>query len=371
MREEMPDVTTAIGDFAPDYAIPPGATLIEVLDDQGMSQSDLARRTGLSKKHVSQIANGRAAISVDVALKFEKATGVPAHVWNNLESRYRERVARADEATRLQKEVDLLDEMPIAEMVRRGLLTKRTKPAERLREVYAFFAVSDRNALLATWATTLAEFRNSRSHKPDHWAATVWLRLGELSASEITTEPFNLGLFRSALDKARALTTETDPRSWHPKLVELCAASGVAVAVVDEVPGARTHGAARWLAPEKALIQLSIRYRWSDIFWFSFFHEAKHVIDLSKRVAVLEYTGKVQSEAEQAADKFAADFLIPPEQRDRLCEIDTPAAAVRFADVLGIHPGIVVGRLQHDGWWRHDQGNQLRQRLRLVERADV
>jgi len=355
--------------YAPDYATPPGATLLEVLEDQGMSQAELARRTGLSTKHISQISTGRAPISIEVALKLERATGVPARVWNNLESRYREQLARTDEQKRLEQEIGLLDELPIASMVSRGLLTRRVPPTQRLREVFAFFGVTDSRALRLTWKTTLGDFRKSRSHDSDEWAVAVWLRLGEIEANGIDTNPYDSTQFLSTLEAVRSLTREPDPQSWHPHLVHMCAESGVVVSVVDEIPGARTHGAARWLTPNRALIQLSIRYKWSDIFWFTFFHEAKHVLDQAKRSIVLEAKGpdSDRSDTEMAADRFAADFLIPPTHARQLPALQSESAVRSFASMLGIHPGIVVGRLQHDQLWPYSRGTALRERLQLAD----
>ena len=76
--------------FSPDYATPPGWTLEETLEELSMSQAELARRTGLSTKHIHQIVRGMVPITTDVAQRLERATGVPDRLWNNLESRYRE-----------------------------------------------------------------------------------------------------------------------------------------------------------------------------------------------------------------------------------------------------------------------------------------
>ena len=80
--------------YEPDYATPPGWILQEVLDERSMNQADLARRTGLSPKLVSRIVNGRAPITAAAAVRLERATGIPARLWANLESRYRERQVR-------------------------------------------------------------------------------------------------------------------------------------------------------------------------------------------------------------------------------------------------------------------------------------
>jgi plasmid maintenance system antidote protein VapI len=73
---------------------PPGEILKAALDCLGMSQAELSRRTGLSTKHVNQVAQGVATLSIETAIKVEEATGIPAMLWNTLEAAYRDALAR-------------------------------------------------------------------------------------------------------------------------------------------------------------------------------------------------------------------------------------------------------------------------------------
>ena len=354
--------------YSPDYATPPGWTLEETLEELSMSQADLARRTGLSTKHINQIVKGKVPITTDAARRLERATGVPDRLWNNLESRYQEHRARLAEEAELAEQVDLLDLLPIASMVKLGILTKRADPVTRLREAFAFLGVSDRSAWDATLGHYRVAFRKSTAHESNDSAITVWLRMGEIAASDIDCAPWNPGRFREALIAARALTREKEPAVWHPALVTECAAAGVCVVVTHEIEGARTHGATRRLRSGRPLIQLSLRFRWSDIFWFTFFHEAKHVLDGSKRAIYIEQQigdTEDRTEEERQADEFASNFLIPKERARVLRTIGSLDEVELFAADLGIHPGIVVGRLQHEGFWKHTHGNGVRQRLTL------
>jgi HTH-type transcriptional regulator / antitoxin HigA len=80
--------------YLPDYVSPPGETLIELLEDRGMSQADLADRTGRPKKTINEIINGKTAITHDTALQLERVLGIPANFWNSREQHYREFLAR-------------------------------------------------------------------------------------------------------------------------------------------------------------------------------------------------------------------------------------------------------------------------------------
>jgi len=83
--------------FEPDFLIAPGEILQEALEDLGMSQADLARRTGLTTKTVNQIVRGVAPITTETALLLERVLGTKARFWSNLETRYRERLAKREQ----------------------------------------------------------------------------------------------------------------------------------------------------------------------------------------------------------------------------------------------------------------------------------
>ena len=124
----------------------------------------------------------------------------------------------------------------------------------------------------------------------------------------------------------------------------ICAACGVAVVFVPELPGTRASGVARWLTPAKALIQLSLRYRTDDHLWFTFFHEIAHVLRHGKTDVWI-------------------DVLISRMNSRNLPELETADDVQRFAEGIGVAPGIVVGRLQHDSHWPYSQGNELKRQL--------
>jgi hypothetical protein len=151
------------------------------------------------------------------------------------------------------------------------------------------------------------------------------------------------------LSEIRSLTTHA-PDDFIPTMTQLCADVGVAVVFVHEIPRLRTSGATRWLNSSKAMIQLSLLYKRDDQLWFTFFHEAGHILLHGKNDIFLEGKG-VAGNKENEANRFAADFLIPPleyhnfnPRRRHFSE----AEIINFAKRLGIAPGIVVGRLHHD-----------------------
>ena len=93
--------------FDPDYAVPPGATLLETIDSLGLTQKELALRMGLRLKTIKEIIKGIAEINAETALKLEKVTGIPASFWNNAEANYREGLARLKEAETKKEDIGL------------------------------------------------------------------------------------------------------------------------------------------------------------------------------------------------------------------------------------------------------------------------
>jgi len=151
----------------------------------------------------------------------------------------------------------------------------------------------------------------------------------------------------------------------------LAATAGVAVVFTQELKGAAASGSARWLSRDTALIQLSLRYKTNDHLWFSFFHEAGHVLQCNTKHSYIDgIDGEVSDE--QDADKFACDVLIPPAAwADFLrTELFTLTSVKKFAATMGVAPGIVVGRLQHEGLVGYHELNDLRVRLRWSDEPD-
>jgi HTH-type transcriptional regulator / antitoxin HigA len=357
--------------YMPNYASPPGDTLQEVLEERGMSQAELAERTGRPKKTINEIINGKAAITPETALQLERVLGIPASFWNNRERHYREALARIEEQERLQKQVSWLNAFPVKAMIKLGWIQCYQDKVEQLGEVLNFFAVASPEQWEAIWCSTDVFFRKSQAFQSDLSAVTAWLRRGEIEAAKIPCAIYDANKFKEALQQIRPLTVEP-PQNFQKEVVRLCAEAGVAVVFVPQIPKTRTSGATRWLNPHKALIQLSLRYQTDDHLWFSFFHEAGHILLHGKRDVFLEgksVQGAEEEEREQEANKFAADILISPAELKRFLASDrqrNKAGILQFATEIGIAPGIVVGRLQHDGVFPANYCNDLKQKFEWV-----
>ncbi len=331
----------------PDYAVPPGETLAETIEALHMDQRDLASRTGLSEKHVSQIINGHAAITPETAAKLERVTGVPARMWNNLEATYQERRARIAERERLKHDLVWLKTIPVRELVRRGLIEPVKDKVQQIQAVLRFFGVDSPAIWNEYYLKASPVYRKSASSKMKPGPTATWIRIGELKAQAVQSSAYDSGRFSQALAEIRKLTTEP-PKVFEPRMKSLCAEAGVALVFVREIKGCPVSGLTRWLSPTKALIQMSLRHKTDDQFWFTFFHEAGHILRDGKN-EVFIHDNHPEPDREKKANRFAAEFLIPSDAATELQGLTTRTAIVAFAGRIGIAPGIVLGRLQKEG----------------------
>jgi len=350
--------------YEPDYAVAPGEIILETIEALGMTQRELAIRTGLSAKTINLVIHGQEPVTYETAIKLERATGTVASLWSNLEKNYREQRARLEDRNRLTSKVSWLDTIPVKELMARHAIAHARDKAALLEAVLSFFGVSSVEAWKELWLAPQVAARRSPCFESEPGATATWLRLGELQVQNVECKPYDKAEFQDALNHVRRLTKE-ESGEFVPEMKRLCAETGVAIAFVREIEGAPWHGASWWLTADKAVIELSLRYKWEDQFWFSFFHEAGHILNDSKK-GVFINAGKDGDPFEDRANQFAADFLIPPERAKYIRLLRSYTQVASFASELGISPSIVIGRFQREtGKWGHF--NKMRRKLAWVE----
>ena len=353
------------GEVYSDLAIPPGETLADEIAARGMSQTELAARLGRPVQVVNEIIHGKKAITDDTALGLEKVLGIPAAFWVNLEQNYRMTRARLRERERLQAEEEWLKELPVREMENRGWIAVGRNGQEKVHVVLQFFGVANVSAYRKT--TQVLGFRISDNARVSPGALAAWLRKGEVDAQSIETRPFDSALLLEAAHEARTMTEEP-PQVFAPRLTQLFRDAGVAFLVVPELPKTGANGVARWLTDRKALIQLNLRYKWQDIFWFTLFHEICHVIKHGSQKIIIDgidNNGPLEDEANQ----WAADFLVPADawSEFRTSTPFTTSNVTSFARHAGISPAIVVGRLQRERRLKYSELTDLKGRFEWTD----
>jgi HTH-type transcriptional regulator / antitoxin HigA len=360
--------------FQPDYAIHPGETLAETLEELGMSQAELAQRMGRPLQMISEIIQAKKAITAETALQLERATGVPANFWNSSQRNYEATLARLEEERGLVPDSSWLKQFPLKALIEKGWVPRFDSPAEQLRALLNFFGVAGIKGWKALWTSPEVAYRKSTAFAANPMAAAAWLRQGERLAQQIRTGTYNQELFIKALYDIRRLTT-TDPDIFVPRATDLCCAAGVALVFVPELPATRAYGATRWLTPSKAILQLSLRGKTDDFLWFTFFHQSAHILKHGKRDVFIEAKDGTNDQEtlrkEQEANTFASDLLIPKHALNAFRQQGrfTTQTVQRFAAELGIAPGIVVGRLHHEKLLSPTRLNALKRHFDFKEAA--
>lgn len=354
--------------FVPDYATHPGEILEETLMARGMKKSEFAERCRLSTKTISLIISGKAHVTPETAIQFERVLGVSANIWNNLDANYRLHVAKVADLQKLESKKEWANKFPVKELVKKGYLPDTKSPTEKVKYLYSFFGVANVEAWKAKYKNIPVSCRKSSAFNSSFEAIAAWLRIGELEADKIKTDRYDRDKFKKSLLEIRPLTSET-PEIFEPKMKELCRKSGVALVFVSELPKTRLSGATRWLRPDKALIMLSLRYKVDDHFWFTFFHEAGHILLHGKKRVFIDEKNRREDEEERQADQFAAREMIPDREYQKLTSQKSYSkqAILAFAESINIAPSIVVGRLQHEEAIPHSWLNGLKRKLQLVE----
>jgi HTH-type transcriptional regulator/antitoxin HigA len=369
-------MTNSGAPFRPDWVSPPGETILDLIEEREWSQAELAQRLGFSPKHLNQIIKGKAALSEDAALRLERVLGSTANFWLNREAKYREHLARIEAHERHKSWISWLDKLPLDELKKAGIIpneriTAKSK-ADLVEPLLRFFCVASPEQWEQRYNTGMElAFRRTRATQSDIGAISSWLRLGEIEAEKIDGPNYNRAKFEKALKSIRNLTTKP-PEQFEPELRRLCIEAGVAFVLVPSVPKAHVSGVARWLNAHRPLIQLSLYGKTNDRFWFTFFHEAAHILLHSedsgeKKAIYLDdlNADNQDSKEEQEANQWAGEFLIPSAYNDHLTGLRSKEAVKQFAHKMNIHPGIVVGRLQHEGVIELSWMNDLKDRFQL------
>jgi len=347
--------------FSPDWASAPGDTITDILRERNLSEIEFARQLGQSLEDVKSLLQGRATITLDVARRLERVIGASVEFWMTRDFQYREDVTKVNTAQK-----NWLSELPISDMIRFRWLKPIPHPSEELAACLQFFNVSSIRAWQANYAELqqIVVFKTSPSYDSRPASVAAWLRQGEIEAETIECKPWNARNFQDSLTFIRSLTRIKDPKIFIPKLQQCCAESGVAVAIVRSPTGCRASGATYFLSEDKALLLLSFRYLTDDHFWFTFFHEAGHLLLHRNSRLILEGMGTSSQAEEQEANEFAARTLIPTEYQSALLGLSVNSREViKFAVGLGISPGIVVGQLQHLKKIGPNQLNTLKRRF--------
>ncbi len=332
-------------DFNPNWASTPGDTIADILNEKKLSIIEFSKMMDSSISEVNGLLNGYILINDAIANKLSKCIGGSTDFWLRREIQYRSDIERLKEVEN-QKWLKLL---PVNFMVKHRWIEKEN--SDVVSSLLKYFSVPDVWTWRKKYSDVLSEvsFRKSEKITSTTESLLTWLRKGEIQADAINCSAWNKEKFIKLVPSLKSLSRLKNPKAFLPKLREECSKCGVAVAVAPTPTGCAASGLAKFLNPDKALILLSFRYKTDDQFWFTFFHEAAHIILHGENKVFIEEENmsSASQKEEDEANQFAAETLIPAPVKELFFHPKISEKQIKeIARQSDVSLGIVVGQLQ-------------------------
>lgn len=335
-------------------ATPPGATIKEQLIDRGLSQKEFALRMGMSEKHISKLINGDVQLTPEVAVRLEMVLGVPAKFWNKLEATYREKLIKANAENEMDSDKELVKKLPYREMSKNGWVPETREATEKVIYLRKYFEVVNLEIIKDMKLSKIACRRLAETEK-GNLALLAWAQKAKLEARAIETSLIDLKTLKQKLPEIRSMTA-MNPADFCPKLIEMLSGCGIALVFLPHIGGSFLHGAT-FCDGNKIVVGLTVRGKDADKFWFSLFHELGHIL-----LGHINQSDGTTDEDEEAADNFAKETLIPTVEFNAFTSLNdfSKASICSFSQKQNILCGIVVGRLQKEGFINYNRCNDLK-----------
>lgn len=356
-------------------AFTPGEFIKEELEARGWTQEVLAEITGMPSPVISNIVNGKRAVSADVASNLAAAFGTTAQFWMNLETSYQLYVeSRADVA--VARKARLFAKAPIKEMIKRGWLEASKDLTILEGRVLKFLEISclDEECKLVYAAKKATAVAN-----PSQFA---WVCRAKKIARGVHAAKFSPKSFADALARLKQLRANPEDIRHVPKVL---AEGGVRLVLIEGLSKGKIDGATLWLDEFSPVIALSLRYDRIDHFWFGLLHEGGHIYNGDARdgkpLLDVDLVGdqaipfEEKTKTEKRADLFAEEFLVKKNQIESFIARYRPLYSKQkiknFSARIGVHPAIVLGQLQHrkEVGWSHSREMLVKVRGILISSA--
>lgn len=350
---------------------PPGDTLAETMEIKGISQPILAMRMDRPLKTINEIIKAKTAITPETAIQLELVLGIEAEFWLEREKNYRLELAEIEHAEALLSTKEFISNFPLVAMRKLQWINFEDSITSMANAIYAFFGITGEDAYFNYYHKNVYEaaYRMSTQNNKNPFAVAAWLKQGEHLAEKIKVPAYNASKFKDALLEIKNIMAQ-QPADFFSQLQSLCNNAGVKVVHTPCLPKTQLHGSTRWIN-DNPLIQLSNLYNRNDIFWFTFFHEAGHIIKHGKRdvfVEGLKYSAEEQIK-EDEANEFAVKYTFTKSQeKEVLDNIPLSKKSIyEFAEKFNTHPAMIIGRLARE----HKELNAIGHSLNLFQQVDL
>ena len=342
----------------------PGYYIAELLEDLEMKQEELAKRLTITPKNLSDLINGKASISENIAKNLSLMLGTSADIWLELQKKYDLKVIEIKALKDQANEIQDLEQIDYSYFVKLGVVSPTPDKIKQVSSLFKYFAISSFSVFKKP--DFLVQFRQTQAIdekiilNSNAWVQTV-INIGK----QIETQPFSERKLKEYLPNIIAMTSQ-NPDEFLPRLNEIFAECGVAFVLIPSLKNSGVYGATKWINKEKVILGITNRGVHADIFWFSLMHEIGHVFQKKITKTIVDFdAGNSQEDFEKDADTFAKNALIPEIKYNLFVRAKNfSEQKVRdFAKSINIHPGIVVGRLQKEGLLPFTHLNKIKQKF--------
>lgn len=347
-------------------AFHPGYYIKDLIEEMEMTQEEFAKRLDISPKNLSEIVNGKAPLSNNIAVKLSMMLDTSIDVWINLQNEYDKQIAEL----RYKKNINTVYLLDYKFFLKLGVVKQVRTAEEKNKELCKYFKVGDLSALkndkfFVSFRQVAVEEKNEKRIINEN----AWVQTAINFAENIETQKFDEKKLKQILPDIRNMTLQ-EPHIFFPVLKKKLADCGVALVLLPSLKNSGVYGAVKWLSPYKVLLGMTDRGKNSDTFWFSLFHEIGHILqkNTKKLIVNTKETDQLDDILEQKANQFATNYLIPEDEYEEfICKNNINCSSVlKFAKRLKISPGIIVGRLQKDGYIQYNQLNQLKTKYTVI-----
>ncbi|MBU5681281.1 HigA family addiction module antitoxin [Blautia sp. MSJ-9] len=348
-------------------AFHPGYYIADIIADMEISQAEFATRMGTTAKTLSQLINGQANISNDLAKKLSVMMGTSAEVWLNLQNTYDQKLIEIQQAKDFDAQAELAREIDYKYFVDVIGLSVTRNINEKVSNLCKFFKVADLRIMLQP--DFLVNFRASGTcgREKNIINSRAWIQTAINISKNVETKPYDAEKLKGYLPELRGMTIKK-PEEFLPRMREIFAECGVAFVLLPHLKNSGVNGAVKWVNEDRVVLAMNNRGLDADKFWFSLFHEIKHVLQQKIKTVFVSSTVEemidINNNLEREADKFATNYLIPPAEYKKLApsKYTSDNEIVEFAKSIGIHPGIVAGRMQHEGIIAQNRCSKLKEK---------
>lgn len=360
-----------IAEYKDIIAFHPGYYIAEIIEDMGISQAEFAIRVGTTAKSISTLVNGQSNLSDEMARKLSAMLGTNVDVWLNLQKEYDKKLIEIQESKALDAQKEVMHQIDYNFFTEYAHLPVTRNIVEKILNLCRYLKISDLRIL--TQPDFLVNYRTGVSTvQPKNIInSRAWLQTAINMSRDILTKPYDANVLKSFLPELRSMTVQ-EPAEFIQRMQEIFSKCGIAFVLLPHLKNSGINGAVKWVNNERVVLAMNTRGAYADRFWFTLFHEIKHVLQHKTTTTFVsgtldEFAG-INAALETEADLFSSEYLIPalklkewsPGKNISETEI------IAFAKSINIHPGIVVGRLQHEKIISESRYNDLKEQYTIV-----